>query len=608
MWTAWLGCLQMFLLDRLSFLPDQAIPPIIIAPPLLLTWIGSRFAKNPFESPSAVFWKGAAVCCLLTVFANICFMNPVAGGSEWMVMACLFCGLMLFRGSGIQKIELKQGELFDTVQAIARRTGVPVQRVTVFKSPRNIPSAFAHQMVAILISDSLLRILSRRETDAVIAHEAAHLRPSRRVVTMAIPSIAALGVVVHSIWPGAMISAPLWPIVTLLVWRWLRRVNEYDADAKAVDTTRDPEALITALTRVSSAAGMPLHWGALAGIFMPHPAMTARFRAIARRSGIASARVDELIATALAVPSLPGYVSPFEPLGQPIPNDSEILSSHCQRVQKCLGMISRSVPILMGAAASASAIFWRPDFAGLLVIGAGWVGGGMMLYCIAYELLIGLERRRLRNQIPDGWNGHLAGFATAIEPRIFDGMYHYDLGAVKIDRDSLTFKGARCTFSLQASQAIRVWLAKGPRHWTPRKVVCITYEAEDRESVVSLQSMERWFWPGTSRAANELLQAVTEWSSSAARSDSPIVLPPRIVGAALPRVSVNMALHSMKLSCLISMFAGLLIWAPQELKSGWLIEPFLAPLVTAALSLFALAPYLTWGSGATPQAKDIEAL
>src|SRR5262245_32350306 len=311
-WTVWLWCLQSFLLDEWKELPPYLTLVLVVGPPLLFTGIGSRLAKNPLDSPSTLFWKGATVSCLLGVFANVALIKQINDGVELLIGATLLCGYMAIRPGGVNRIEVKQGVLFERVQAIARWTGVSVGRVIVFTTPRNSPSAFAHRMGAILLSDRLVRILSQREADAVIAHEAAHLRPNQKLLIALAPLTAAILVPIASFWPNVMATAPFWPIIAVLMWRALRRMQEYDADATAIRILRDPESLITALARLSSTAGLPLHWGRAAGIFISHPPMTARFRSIARKAGLSSSRVDELVEMASEVPAMPGYISPFE--------------------------------------------------------------------------------------------------------------------------------------------------------------------------------------------------------------------------------------------------------------------------------------------------------
>src|SRR5262249_20231711 len=148
--------------------------------------------------------------------------------------------------------------------------------------------------------------------------------------------------------------------------------------------------------------GLPINWGRLAGLYMPHPPMSARFEAIARIGGVAPERVKEVASLATKVPPLPGYTSPFERMA---PAESGILSSHRDRIQKQLLILSRGLPVLAGISAPATMLFFELDFGTGLMLTAGWILVSMLVYYAAYELMVGLERRRVRNQLPDARGG-----------------------------------------------------------------------------------------------------------------------------------------------------------------------------------------------------------
>ena len=591
-WTAWLWCLQSFRL-----VPDHLAVLFILGPPVLISWIGSRLARHPLDSPNALFWKGAAVSCLLSAYASLVLMKDAEWWPHILIGATLICGYLGLRGAGGKRVALTQGELFDRAQHIARRSGVSVTRVVVFTSPRDLPTAFAQRNTgAIMLSDRLLRLLSQRETEAVMAHEAAHFRPMQKLAVSAVPMAVAVAVLVGSFWPQAKIAVPFLPILSILLWRALRRMQEYDADANAVRATGDPEALIAALTRISSVTGMPLEWGRAAGLFLPHPSMTARFRSIARKAGIDPARVDQVVASVGVIPPLPGFASPF---GESQPQAGGILSVHRARLDQRMTLLSRVFPILAGVAFVAVERFLKPDMLLLIAHTVLWTIASAVVFWVVYELIVGSERGRLREQLPDAHRAGsiLAGLGTAGEPRYYEGMYHYDLGMVRIDAGSLHFAGTRCSFSIASSEARRVWLAGGPRHWVPRKIVCIEYQLDSgRTGVVSLQSMERWFWPGTSAVAQELFAALTQWSKDASTPSEPASPPPDVAGAVLGRVSFGAVWKSMRVPCMVSLCAGWFAIQIPSLEIEGLLTPFAAPLVTAALILFILAPHMEWGA------------
>lgn len=379
-WTVWLCCLRYSLLGSWSAAPAFEIHLLVVAPPMLLVtlaicWLRWRNALHKFDKPRRLFWASAAVSSLLAAFVNLCLMKADEVTCSTLVVVALICVYMVARGSGIKRNIVKHGDLFNQVQAIARLSGVSVSKVVLIKTPQNLPNAYASRGGVILLSERLLQVLSQRETEAVIAHEIAHLRPPQQMMRSVIPMLAGVTIVVRFFWPPFMNSAPFWPILTVFLWRAMRRLQEFDADANAIRITRDSEALITALTRITHIAGMPLHWGRIAGLFLSHPPMTARFRAIARTAGLSASRVDELISSAKIVPALPGFAIPITPPPLPesgLPFRNGLLSR--------IARPTRAFPLLAGVGVSAATLIFD-RLPGLMFVGI------LLVILVTYGLL-----------------------------------------------------------------------------------------------------------------------------------------------------------------------------------------------------------------------------
>jgi predicted Zn-dependent protease len=164
--------------------------------------------------------------------------------------------------------------------------------------------------------------LPRRELDAVIAHEAGHLRGRHIgiqstvfwvIVLLKVPAIALL---------NAAGSLPAWfplallaPVIYTLIVAQLSHRHEFDADLRAARITRDPEAVIAALARLSRIRNSPLDWGGIQGSILTHPAMKKRVLAVARRFGMPATRALALLADPdllAAYEMAPGDTAPGE--------------------------------------------------------------------------------------------------------------------------------------------------------------------------------------------------------------------------------------------------------------------------------------------------------
>jgi heat shock protein HtpX len=248
-----------------------------------------------------------------------------------------FSDRMVLRTSGARLLEPGEApDLHQMVGELARAAAIPTPKLYVIEA--GYANAFAtgrnpaHGAVA--VTTGLLQALSRREVRGVVAHEIAHIR--NRDVTIATVA-AGLAAVVSGIANalqfsaffgggqddedhggniiGSLAFALIAPIAASLVQLAISRSREYVADATAARLTGDPEALATALERLSIAAERrpaqvepataslyivnPLTGGGLAGLFSTHPPMEER---IARLRGPLAAAVGAPTAGAGAAP------------------------------------------------------------------------------------------------------------------------------------------------------------------------------------------------------------------------------------------------------------------------------------------------------------------
>jgi heat shock protein HtpX len=159
-------------------------------------------------------------------------------------------------------------ELHTMVERLAVEADLPKPRIAVMPSP--VPNAFAtgrNQRAAVVaVTDSIMRLLTKEELEAVLAHELSHVK-NRDVLTMTIAGFLSMLAFIVMRWAflssmfgrqresGAMIVAG---IVAVLVWiastlliRLLSRYREFAADRGSAYITNNPQALISALYKIS---------------------------------------------------------------------------------------------------------------------------------------------------------------------------------------------------------------------------------------------------------------------------------------------------------------------------------------------------------------------
>ena len=160
-------------------------------------------------------------------------------------------------------------ELHMIVDKLCNEAGLPIPKVAIMQSP--VPNAFAtgrspkHAVVA--CTDSIMRLLTRDELEAVLAHELAHIK-NRDILTMTMASFIAMiaSMIMQSVLFSALfggrnreggswiivwiVSLVVYALSTLLILA-LSRYREFAADRGSALITRNPRALISALNKIS---------------------------------------------------------------------------------------------------------------------------------------------------------------------------------------------------------------------------------------------------------------------------------------------------------------------------------------------------------------------
>jgi len=224
--------------------------------------------------------------------------------------------------TGARQIEKKDApELWRIVENLAITDGAPMPKVYLIDDPA--PNAFATgrnpQNAIVGATTGLLDVMSRRELNAVMAHEMSHVKNyDIRVGMIAFGLVSAIGLLadialrimfygnnrdrnvhpaIYILGFAVVILAPIMATITQLA---ISRQREYLADASGALMTRDPEGLASALGKLqaygrpmqrqsSSTANLfmnnPLKPGFFSKLFSTHPPLEDR---IARLRGSAT--------------------------------------------------------------------------------------------------------------------------------------------------------------------------------------------------------------------------------------------------------------------------------------------------------------------------------
>ncbi|QBO36708.1 zinc metalloprotease HtpX [Periweissella cryptocerci] len=210
-------------------------------------------------------------------------------------------------------------QLWNVVEDMAMVANVPMPRVFIIDDPS--PNAFATgnspKNSAVAATTGILARLNREELEGVMAHEMSHVRNyDIRISTIALALTAAISLLVNigsRFWMFggnrkndsknegggqaqlimmvvSIVLMVLGPIVATIVQLAISRNREYLADASAVELTRNPQGLISALKKISDSEPMqnadpnsaalyiedPMKKKSMAHLFSTHPETTDR--------------------------------------------------------------------------------------------------------------------------------------------------------------------------------------------------------------------------------------------------------------------------------------------------------------------------------------------
>jgi heat shock protein HtpX len=187
--------------------------------------------------------------------------------------AYLFSDRIVLRLHGARPIEPSEApQLHDMVRELAARAEIPAPRLHLIPSPH--ANAFATgrspERGVVAVTSGILETLSARELRGVIAHEIAHIRNRDVLIASVAATIAAaIGYLGHMLqWTaivgggqqqdrgsqaGGLVAALVAPLAATLLQLAISRSREYGADAMAARLTGDPDALASALARLSTA-------------------------------------------------------------------------------------------------------------------------------------------------------------------------------------------------------------------------------------------------------------------------------------------------------------------------------------------------------------------
>jgi heat shock protein HtpX len=230
---------------------------------LLFALIGSAV-----DASVTGFASGGAVLPYLTIVAFVLSAGMASlgywRGADWVLASLL--------AEPLRPDDPEHRELANIASEMALASGLPRPRLFVIPDPS--PNALATGRdpahAAIAVTAGALALLDREETQGVVAHEMAHIA-GRDTQVATIVAVLFGGVVMLADWAqrtlyvcrrnarptpllpaAAMVLVFASPLLSRVLAMTVSRRREYQADAVAVELTRNPEGLARALEKIAA--------------------------------------------------------------------------------------------------------------------------------------------------------------------------------------------------------------------------------------------------------------------------------------------------------------------------------------------------------------------
>lgn len=619
-WLLWVAGFYTLRLDEWTALVSPGLGHqlllfvLLLAPPALVFLAGHELSQPVLEHvhemarPREEARREALSYLLLAMIPFSCTLVGVAATRDNVTAAALwlfagfvlaFAGRLVYaRVARLFPHALTLGDLRERIYELARRAGVRLQEVYIVPaSQRRMANAFATSGNHVLLTDYLVAHLSRRELEAVVAHEVGHLRKNHTI------AITVSFLVIYFLWSmasallggllGPFDPFPLLLLAGLLPLRFLLRRFERSADAEAARLTNDPEAMISALGKLARLSLLPLRWTWWGETTSTHPSMIRRGESIARRFGLPRERMERLLRgeETLDISDEPGYELPAATLSA----DRVFTTWFKARIGQTVVWAMMGVCVLAGVVSS-----WLVHRAGwgagtyLLGIAGGFLAVQLVLNRLAAGGFEDLGRRLAERLGKEGLSvagGVLVGFGPDDSPRLYEGMTIWDLGFLVPGRDGFAFLGDQARFRLRRNQVEAVRLGPGMPSWWRAGNVYVDWRGDDGWTrTFHLRGTGRTLW-SLRRNTKALAGQLESWLRSPDAGDTgdlpELPPPPRADNAGLhPRE----ALRTRALLATCYLIAVLCAVATLALRDwpGF----FTSPMVAISIYLVQVAPVL----------------
>jgi heat shock protein HtpX len=307
---------------------------LALFPVLLLALLGFIFlfvgvfadSREPFYAfhLEPVLGTGSAVdLALSAIYAWWPIILGIA--AVWVLIGYLFNDAIIHHATGAVSVtRAEQPELYNLIENLCISRGLTVPKLYIVDTDamNAYASGIDERSYAITVTSGLLAVLDKDELEAVLAHELTHIMErDTRVLIVTIVFVGMISFLTQLLWRFiqirsftrgrrgdsqtmaflivAAVAFAIGYMLALVLRFAISRRREYQADAGSVDLTKNPDALISALMKISQNPDVP-HVSsevrqmfieappssfALAQLFDTHPPISKRIAVLEQLGG-----------------------------------------------------------------------------------------------------------------------------------------------------------------------------------------------------------------------------------------------------------------------------------------------------------------------------------
>jgi heat shock protein HtpX len=280
----------------------------------------------------AVGYGGSLEMILRHAAHSFAYLWPfaMAGAAVWFLIAFVFQQQLIDMSTGAEDVTREAApKLYNTLENLCISRGLPMPGLRIIETDglNAFASGLRESNYSVAVTRGLMDRLTDAELEAVLGHELTHIR-NRDTQLMVVALVFAgifsfIGQLIFNNWGfpisfgrssdsddsdrrssggGGAIFAIIIALVTILV-SWglsvlirlaLSRRREFLADAGSVELTKNPDAMISALRKISVAPQVPQASAHMSALFIESPAFRPENSLFSTHPSIA-ARIDALV-------------------------------------------------------------------------------------------------------------------------------------------------------------------------------------------------------------------------------------------------------------------------------------------------------------------------